>query len=152
MKNESSQIVRTPLPGLLRDVMGVMVEDYVPIYSGKQRVKFSAMLAGPDGNIWFTEGLADKIGRITPNGQMTEYQVPPPGGNPGSLCAGPDGNLWFIDDAEHIRRITTSGMFLGNFIIPTPGSRPATLTVGPDKNVWFIEPNGNKIGQITTGL
>jgi len=54
VKNESSQIVRTPLPGLLRDVMGVMVEDYVPIYSGKQRVKFSAMLAGPDGEcgIW----------------------------------------------------------------------------------------------------
>ncbi len=54
VKNESSQIVRTPLPGLLRDVMGVTVEDYVPTYSGKQSVKFSAMLAGPDGEcgIW----------------------------------------------------------------------------------------------------
>jgi beta-galactosidase len=54
VKNENSQIVRTPLPGLLRDVMGVTVEDYVPIYSEKQGVKFSSALAGPDGEcgIW----------------------------------------------------------------------------------------------------
>ncbi len=49
VKTESSQIVRTPLPGLLRDVMGVTVEDYVPIYSAKNGVKFSQALAGPDG-------------------------------------------------------------------------------------------------------
>jgi len=29
--------------------MGVTVEDYVPIYSAKQGVKFSSALAGPDG-------------------------------------------------------------------------------------------------------
>jgi beta-galactosidase len=54
VKNEYSQIVRTPLPGPLRDVMGVTVEDYVPIYAGKQGVKFSSVLAGPDGEcgIW----------------------------------------------------------------------------------------------------
>jgi beta-galactosidase len=46
VKNENSQMVKTPLPGLLADVMGVTVEDYVPIYSGKQSVKFAGMLAG----------------------------------------------------------------------------------------------------------
>jgi beta-galactosidase len=50
-KNESSQIVRTPLPALLRDVMGVTVADYVPLYSGNQGVKFDSagILAGDDG-------------------------------------------------------------------------------------------------------
>lgn len=48
LKAETSQIVRTPLPGLLRDVMGVTVEDYVPVYSAKNGVKFSPALAGPD--------------------------------------------------------------------------------------------------------
>jgi len=54
VKTESSQIVRTPLPGPLRDVMGVTVADYVPIYSAKQGVKFSSAFAGPDGQcgIW----------------------------------------------------------------------------------------------------
>jgi beta-galactosidase len=48
VKDASSQIVRTPLPGLLRDVMGVTVKDYVPIYSEKIGVKFSSQLASPD--------------------------------------------------------------------------------------------------------
>jgi beta-galactosidase len=49
VKTENSQIVKTPLPGLLRDVMGVTVEDYLPIYSAKQGVKFSSAFAGSDG-------------------------------------------------------------------------------------------------------
>jgi beta-galactosidase len=48
VKDGSNQIVRTPLPGLLRDVMGVTVKDYAPIYSEKIGVKFSSQLAGPD--------------------------------------------------------------------------------------------------------
>ncbi len=47
-KDESSQIVRTPLPGLLRDVMGVTVKDYVPLYGEKVGVNFSSLLAGAD--------------------------------------------------------------------------------------------------------
>jgi beta-galactosidase len=44
-----------PLPGLLRDVMGVTVEDYVPMYWQKQGVKFSQALSGPDATceVWF---------------------------------------------------------------------------------------------------
>jgi beta-galactosidase len=47
-KDENSQIVRTPLPGLLRDVMGVTVKDYVPLYNEKAGVKFSSPLTGAD--------------------------------------------------------------------------------------------------------
>lgn len=35
VKDEHSRIVQTPLPGLLRDVMGVTLLDYQPIYSEK---------------------------------------------------------------------------------------------------------------------
>ncbi len=53
-KDEASRIVDTPLPGLLRDVMGVELIDYEPIYSEKRGVKFSGLLAGPDAecHIW----------------------------------------------------------------------------------------------------
>ena len=30
------------------------------------------IMAGPDGNLWFTEPGANKIGRITPAGAITE--------------------------------------------------------------------------------
>jgi beta-galactosidase len=54
VKTPSSQIVRTPLPGFLADVMGVTLEDYVPIYAQNPRIKFNAMLAGADAEcgIW----------------------------------------------------------------------------------------------------
>jgi beta-galactosidase len=50
VKDENSQIVRTPLPGLLRDVMGTTVKDYMPVYTEKVGVKFSSLLDGPDGS------------------------------------------------------------------------------------------------------
>jgi beta-galactosidase len=54
VKEESSRIVDTPLPGLLRDVMGVELIDYQPIYTEKQGVEFSGVLAGSDAecHVW----------------------------------------------------------------------------------------------------
>ncbi|HUY81382.1 MAG TPA: beta-galactosidase [Acidobacteriaceae bacterium] len=54
VKDEYSRIVGTPLPGLLRDVMGCEVYDYEPIYGLKRGVGFSGMLAGPKAEcqIW----------------------------------------------------------------------------------------------------
>jgi beta-galactosidase len=58
VKDESSQIVDKPLPGLLRDVMGITLKDYVPLYSGKPGVKFGAEVPGPDAT---TELWADLL-------------------------------------------------------------------------------------------
>ncbi len=54
VKDEYSRIVGTPLPGLLRDVMGCEVYDYEPIYGAARGVNFSGMLAGPKAecNMW----------------------------------------------------------------------------------------------------
>jgi beta-galactosidase len=73
VKSENSQIVKTPLPGLLRDVMGVTLEDYVPIYSAKQGVKFGSALSGPDGecSLWadiLQPSTAEVLGTYTSGG------------------------------------------------------------------------------------
>jgi virginiamycin B lyase len=57
------------------------------------------MTVGPDGNLWFVEVLGDKIGRITPEGLITEFQVPTPASEPHDINAGPDRNLWFVETA-----------------------------------------------------
>ena len=36
----------------------------------------TAITAGPDGALWFTERGANKIGRITPAGIITEFSLP----------------------------------------------------------------------------
>jgi beta-galactosidase len=54
VKDEHSRIVTTPLPGPLRDVMGVELIDYQPIYSEKQGVQFAGPLgsASAECHIW----------------------------------------------------------------------------------------------------
>ena len=110
------------------------------------------IIAGPDGNMWFTEQLGNAIGKITTGGSVTEYPLPNPNSHPLSIVAGPDGNLWFtegIGNGNRIGKITTSGT-ITEYPVPTANSAPDDITVGPDGNIWFTEALGNKIGKITT--
>src|SRR5690349_11848202 len=56
------------------------------------------IVAGSDGALWFVETAANKIGRISTDGIVTEYAVPTAGAidrDQGFLANGPDGALWF---------------------------------------------------------
>jgi virginiamycin B lyase len=65
-----------------------------------------SITTGPDGNLWFTEPQANKIGRVTPAGDFTEYVVPTADSYPRAIALGPDGNLWFTESrAKKIGRI-----------------------------------------------
>jgi hypothetical protein len=44
--------------------------------------------------LWFTENQANKVGRITTAGNITEYTLPTADNSPNSITTGPDGNLW----------------------------------------------------------
>ncbi len=54
IKNEANGMVEEPLPGLLRDVMGVELREYQPIYAEKQGVRFAGSLAGAEAecHVW----------------------------------------------------------------------------------------------------
>jgi streptogramin lyase len=87
--------------------------------------------AGPDGNVWFTE--QSKVGRITPNGVVTEFAVST-GNSPAGITSGPDGHIWFAAN-NIVGRITTSGT-LAEFAVPANLSLARGITAGPDGNVW----------------
>ena len=110
----------------------------------------SGIARGPDGALWFTEQSADRIGRITMAGAITEYALPSPGGAPTGIAAGPDGALWFTErNGNRIGRITTSGT-ISEFVLPAAVSGPHGITAGPDGALWFTEYLGDRIGRITT--
>jgi streptogramin lyase len=107
------------------------------------------IVVGPDGNMWFTELLGNRIGRITTSGIITEFPIPTPGSQPEGIAAGPDGNLWFSETlGNKIGRITTDGV-ITEFPLPGSGRRPEGLTAGPDGAVWFVSMQGNRVGRIT---
>src|SRR5439155_25813551 len=84
----------------------------------------SAITAGPDGNLWFTEEAGNKIGRISPSGAISEFPLAV-GAMPGGIVAGPDGNLWFSErGADKIGRISPTGGLVEVFIPHAAGHPP----------------------------
>jgi streptogramin lyase len=113
---------------------------------------------GPDGNVWFTEYYGNAVGRITPDGVITEFHVPThynggtPQSQPHEIVAGPDGNLWFPDSGGgKIGRISPGGALVEYALpshpeVPYP-IQPYSIAAGPDGNLWFTE--NTALGRIT---
>jgi streptogramin lyase len=114
----------------------------------------SMIVAGPDGNLWFTE--TGGIGRITTSGSVTEF--PLASGTPAGITGGPDGNIWFtVPSAQDPS--SSQGNMVGQFdvrsgsvtLFPTrvSGGDPYDVTAGPDGNVWFTEGAQGTIGRVS---
>jgi streptogramin lyase len=108
--------------------------------------------AGPDGNVWFSTGAA--IGRITPSGTITEFELLTPGLLAFGITTGPDGNLWFAEDDFYgpgkIGRITPAGD-ITEFDGAGTSFYPERIVAGPDGNLWFTNGDGEArgIGRMT---
>ena len=103
---------------------------------------------GPDGEIWFTESAANRIGRVSIDAPVEEFPIPTVASQPSGITAGPDGNLWFAEEAgNRIGRITIAGR-ITEFALPSPSRQPASIAAGPDGNIWFTEIAGRAIGRI----
>ncbi|MFN8040050.1 MAG: fibronectin type III domain-containing protein [Acidimicrobiales bacterium] len=115
----------------------------------------SAITAGSDGNLWFTNSAyaptpyRNTIGRLTTDGVTT-----PVVGNGindiASMVQGPDGNLWFTNgDGSSVGRLTPGGVVSRFTDASIDG--PRGITVGPDGSLWFANLLGSSIGRITVG-
>ncbi|HEX2647884.1 MAG TPA: hypothetical protein VHO95_11710, partial [Candidatus Dormibacteraeota bacterium] len=107
---------------------------------------------GPDHNVWFTEFFASRIGRLTPDGVVTEFPIETASGNPRGIVAGPDGNLWFTESSRSqvaIGRITPAGEMADFPVYPfNPDLNPTAIVAGPDGNLWFT--GIGEVDRITT--
>ena len=67
----------------------------------------AALRITPDGDLWFTENFANKIGRMDANGAMIgEYDIPTPASGARCITAMSDGRLFFTQyDAGMIGEI-----------------------------------------------
>jgi hypothetical protein len=78
--------------------------------------------------VWFTEISANKVGRITMSGVVTEY-LPPSAGTPAGITTGPDGNMWVVElYANKIARLWLNGSPPSE-----PPSEPQNLTASTNR-------------------
>ena len=109
----------------------------------------ASLTLGPDGNLWFAESLANKIGRITPSGVITEFPIPTANSFSAGIAAGVDGNLWFTEaDGNKIGRITPAGA-VTEFALHTTGAVPGPIVLGGDGALWFAEAQYNNLAWIS---
>jgi len=111
---------------------------------------------GPEGNIWFSQ--RGEIGRMTPNGEVTEFHLPVSAPSSirhtGGITVGADGNLWFptwvtyVDKEGHEGRIgrITPGGEIDEFQLPNSDENIAReVALGSDGNIWFTGSHGDRI-------
>jgi virginiamycin B lyase len=141
----SGQITRFPLSA---DAFSTK-DDYVLL---------NPIIAGPDGNLWFAENHANKIGRLSPDGRhLAEFALPTAHSEVSGMTVGPDGNLWFCVNAAtsgngRIGRISPDGQTIVEYALP-PGGAPTSIALGADGNLWFMNASltsqPDAVGRIT---
>lgn len=95
--------------------------------------------AGPDGNMWFTELVGNAVGRITPEGEVTEFPIPTPNSRPIEIVPEPGGQaMWFTEEAGNkVGRIGMDGT-ITEFPVPKMQDNVilAGLAFDAEGNLW----------------
>ena len=106
--------------------------------------------AGPDGNIWYVDSAVDVVGRVTPDGSITEFTNIASGAGSTAITKGPDGAMWFTESSKgRIGRIEMDGT-VTEFDTGSGSDVPTDIVKGPDGNLWFtLRNDGGAIGRMT---
>ncbi|MEJ0047445.1 MAG: hypothetical protein WDN04_16035 [Rhodospirillales bacterium] len=108
-----------------------------------------AITAGPDGNMWFIEGVGPNIGKVTPTGKITEYNTGLGDSFSFGIATGSDGRIWFAHNGSNsIGAITADGKTVTDYTTGFTGD-PISIVAGPDGNLYFGETTP-VVGRITT--
>lgn len=105
----------------------------------------SWIVLGPDQALWFTEPTWRNIGRVTPAGEVKNFDYPREWGDPRRIVAGSDGALWFaLSNVMALGRITTEGQVT---TIDLPYGAGA-LAADSKGRIWFTDAAGESVGYL----
>ncbi len=115
-----------------------------------------SITSGPDGNLYFTEQSAGKIGRITTNGVITEVLVAGGTTQPIDITSGPDGGVWFTQGLTNALGRIDPANFTNVMEFPMPTNNTGGvvvdqlngITLGHDGNLYYTDSTAGILGQV----
>jgi len=157
------KVLRSVLLTAVLSVLLVPVAQAAPIGGLKQYRLPTADSApryianGSDGNRWFTESsefvVPAAIGRITPDGAVTEFPAECNGCILNDIVQGPGGILYFTSNDPFLGGITTAGALQPAVPMPDTDVLAGNLAVHGD-DLWITDFNNDSLWRydIPTGL
>jgi virginiamycin B lyase len=104
----------------------------------------NAIVAGPDGALYTSDGSLDKVWRVGDNGRVRSFDV----GGGATGIASAHGALWVSDrDGSAIVKFAPNGQRLASYPV-AEGAFPSDIVLGSDGALWFTESRGNAIGRV----
>lgn len=105
----------------------------------------------PDGALWVTEQMANKLGRLDPStGKFKEYPLKTPDSGPHGLVADRQGNIWFAAIfAGYVGKLNPRSGEVTEYR-PSNGTKidPHTPVFDHDGILWFTNEETNYIGRL----
>src|SRR6266849_10056337 len=105
----------------------------------------------PDGALWVTEQMANKLGRLDPRtGQFREFHLKTPNSGPHGLVADREGNIWFTANFKgYIGKLDPRTGEITEYPLPDKGAEdPHTPVFDQKGTLWFTVQSGNDVGKL----
>src|SRR6267378_6600071 len=106
---------------------------------------------GPDGALWFTEQLQNKLGRVDPKtGIFKEYALKIEDSGPHGLVADSNGNIWFTGNGKgYIGKLDPRSGSVTEYMMPDAEAEdPHTAVFDSHGILWFTVQVGNMVGRL----
>lgn len=129
------------------DDQGRMIEFSTPTpNSDGSKVGVDSLAMDRAGNVWFTERLTNRIGRLSRSGEIKEFQLPRPDGYALGIDIDKSEKLWFAERyGNRIGWMTTAGE-IKEIELPEKDSEPRTVFVDSRGRIWYTARVANEIG------
>jgi streptogramin lyase/plastocyanin len=110
------------------------------------KVGVDSLVMADNGDVWFTERLANRIGVLRSDGAINEFQIPTPNGYALGVDLDKQGNVWFAErQGNRIGFITPAGA-ITEIEMPKQNSEPRTVYIDRSGRVWYTAREANEIG------
>lgn len=120
------------------------ITKYTPTTKGKpQRLEFEA-----DGNVWFSERVGNKLGRLNPKtGDLKEFDLPGPAASPYAIGIDRNHMVWYASHEQDVLgRLDPNTGEVIEYPFPQSEISMREFFMDTQGHLWFGTSSNNKVG------